>query len=63
MSMSPAATYDSGRNAGIWFNSKDFISDNGVQYASYALRPVINLKSDIQKSSGDGTKDSPFVVE
>ena len=63
MSMSPAATYDSGRNAGIWFNSKDFISDNGVQYASYALRPVINLKSDTEISDGDGTKDSPFVVE
>ena len=63
MSMSPAATYDSGRNAGIWFNSKDFISDNGVQYASYALRPVINLKSDTQISDGNGTKDSPFIIQ
>ena len=63
MSMSPAATYDSGRNAAIWLNGKDKVSDNGVQYASYALRPVINLKSDTQISDGDGTKDSPYVVE
>ena len=27
------------------------------------LNPVINLKSDTQISDGDGTKDSPFMVE
>ena len=63
VSMSPAATYDSGRDAAIWLNGKNkVISDNGVQYASYALRPVINLKSDIQTSSGNGTKENPFTI-
>ena len=47
--------YDSGRNAAIWLNGKDkVISDNGVQ--------LINLKSDIQTSSGDGTKENPFTI-
>ena len=33
--------------------------------ATYAscLRPVLNLKSDTQISSGDGSKDRPFIVE
>ena len=30
---------------------------------SYAVRSVLVLKSDTQISSGDGTKDNPFVVE
>ena len=34
-----------------------------IYYTSFALRPVINLKSNTQISLGDGTKDNPFVVE
>ena len=34
-----------------------------IYYTSFALRPVINLKSNTQISDGDGTKENPFVVE
>ena len=34
-----------------------------IYYSLFSLRPVINLKSNTQISSGDGTKDIPFVVE
>ena len=32
-------------------------------YTSSIVRPVINLTADTQTSSGDGTKENPFVVE
>ena len=34
-------------------------------YSNYSLgvRPVINLSSDVEIISGDGTKDSPYVVK
>ena len=31
-------------------------------YGRYGVRPVINMKADIQFSSGNGTSDKPFVV-
>ena len=34
-----------------------------VVTASNYLRPVLNLNADTQISDGDGTKDSPFIVE
>ncbi len=36
---------------------------SGGSWDSVCLNPVLNLTTDIQISSGDGTKDSPFVVE
>ena len=36
---------------------------SSIYYTSFALRPVINLKSNTQISLGDGTKENPFVVE
>ena len=42
-----------------WSNEKYSV---GKKYY-VSLRPVINLKSDIQISSGNGTKDNPFVIQ
>ena len=32
-------------------------------YFSYGIRPVIKLKADISFESGDGSKNSPFIIE
>lgn len=38
------------------------MSNNDITTALY-IRPVINLKSDIQITGGDGTESNPYVVE
>ena len=38
------------------------MSNNGVTGSRY-IRPVINLKSDIQITGGDGTESNPYIVE
>ena len=38
------------------------MSNNDVTGSQY-IRPVINLKSDIQITGGDGTENNPYVVE
>ena len=46
-----------------------FVSDNGfADYSSpssnsYGVRPSLNLKSNIIITSGDGTKNNPFILE
>ena len=72
--MSPSGVDTFDMHSDIWFiydNSNidclyvDWSNEKyGVGKKYYvSLRPVINLKSDIQISSGDGTKENPFVVE
>ena len=39
----------------------NMISNNVT--VSRHIRPVINLKSDVQITGGDGTESSPYVVE
>lgn len=60
--ISPAgsATY----NAYVWrMSTSSVLSVGNVESSTgMILRPVINLKSDVQVS-GTGTKDSPFIVE
>ncbi len=46
----------------IWFSLSDRFGNVAV-YGSNILRPVVNIKSNVQVSSGDGTKENPFVVE
>ena len=43
--------------------AKISLAPSSIYYTSFALRPVINLKSNTQISLGDGTKENPFVVE
>ena len=61
--MSPAGLSSSDSNYRVWHvNSLGYL---GNPYAAHSdsVRPLINLKSDIQISDGDGTINSPFVVE
>ena len=60
-SMSPAGF--STTHSNVWFVDGNGMFNDYTTSNIYALRPVINLKSDIQISDGDGTKDNPFVVE
>ena len=59
--MSPAG-FVSGSST-VWsVHAPGYISYNDV-YITSRLRAVLNLTADTQISSGDGTKENPFVVE
>ena len=64
--MSPSGYYSAGEHATNW-SIKVYAGystvTNGFARLHMILRPVINLKSNIQISSGDGTKNNPFIVE
>ena len=47
----------------FFVNTRGHLDHVGVNNTNVALRPVINLKADTVISSGNGTIDSPFVVE
>ena len=49
--------------SGTLFNIGFTGSIAGQYHNTSFLRPVINLKSDIQITSGDGSKSNPYVVE
>ena len=60
--MSPAG--HSSAVSGIWgINTDGFLEGPGVNSGLVIIRPVLNLKSDIENLSGDGTKENPFAVE
>ena len=59
--MSPSGFASGHSNVWLVFTSGD-IRDNYVHNAG-AVRPALNLTANTQISDGDGTKDSPFVVE
>ena len=51
-------------SANMFFMQYDgYLARASVNNATPGLRPVINLKSDVTISSGDGTLDNPYVVE
>ena len=50
----------------LYINSEGNINNQFKKddnFFSYGIRPVITLKSDISISSGDGSKNSPFIIE
>ena len=58
----------------IYFNAARSIAAGFNQHATgfannhwvtgvYGLRPVINLKSDVEISGGVGTSDNPYIVK
>ena len=63
--MSPAGLSDFQSRSTVWRVNNTGSIDYNSFYKGNALsiRPVINLKSDTKISSGDGTKENPFVVE
>ncbi len=46
----------------LFINKNGSIFTNGV-ISSHAIRPVINIRSDVLISSGDGTKSSPYHLK
>ena len=46
----------------VFFVSSTGLLDNTSVNVGYGVRPVINLKSNVQFSEGNGTSDKPFVV-
>ena len=61
--MGPAGFLASSLIPYVWNVRTTGILGNYDVNRSSIVRPVINLTVDTQTSSGDGTKDSPFVVE
>ena len=59
--MSPAG-FTSG-SANVWYVITSGDLYNGNVRNIDAIRPVINLTANTQISSGDGTKENPFIVE
>ena len=56
----PSSTYP----AGVFYvNTSGNLISNSVNHTVPGVRPVINLKADVVISTGNGTIDSPFVVE
>ena len=64
--MSPSGYYSASEHATNW-SIKIYAGystvTNGFARLHMILRPVINLKSNVQISSGDGTKNNPFIIE
>ena len=59
--MSPAGLSGSGSN--IWgIGTAGDVGNGYVNYSSRLL-PVLNLTANTQISDGDGTKETPFVIE
>ncbi len=46
----------------VWFVSNNGIGRHNNPSSSSAARPSINLKSNIQLTGGDGTKDNPYKI-
>ena len=60
--MSPSG-YSNSNNAPIWGLDKKGYLVCYVSTSLFTFRPVINLTADTQISDGDGSINSPFVVE
>ena len=61
--MSPIGVKNSNSQSHVWFVNKGGNLTTSINYSNTYIRPVINLKANTPVSSGDGTKDNPFVVE
>ena len=52
-----------GGNAGVFLvSSTNGLSGTGVGWAAWGVRPVVNLKADVQISTGTGTSSNPYVI-
>ena len=60
--MSPAYFDSPLAYARIWYIHATGYTHGHWANASYGIRPVINLSSDIEISEGDGTKNNPYTV-
>ena len=49
-------------SSGVWGVSHIGDAGHSLSSISYAVRPSINLKSNIQLSGGSGTKDNPYTI-
>jgi hypothetical protein len=58
-----SANFFNGSGAfGFSVDSDGYLGDGGVNNSDIGFRPVINLKTETQFISGDGTSTSPFVI-
>ncbi len=61
--MTPSLAYNSGTAVNFWAGSSGWVFNFGTTVAySRGIRPVINLRSDVTISSGNGTASHPFVI-
>ena len=60
--MSPSFFYSSDVHAQEWIEYSDGYLRNAWVTVNFGVRPVINLKSDVEISGGIGTATDPFVI-
>ena len=61
--MSPCDFYPSDSSSDVWFVYGTGNFSIGWVTGGYGVRPVINLKSDVEISGGIGTINDPFIVK
>ena len=62
--MSPAFYYKDGLASHVWVTLPlGRLDDWGIVTDSYSVRPVINLKADVEISGGIGTINDPYVIK
>ena len=55
-------SFDYGFASVFYVTSSGNLSINNVRWAGPGVRPVINLKADVQITGGNGSSDSPFEI-
>ena len=62
--MSPYHFYSPNSHAYVFrVHSYGYLGNSNVSWTAGGVRPVINLKSSVQITGGDGTADNPYIVQ
>ena len=62
--LSPSDFYSNRSAVCIWYiDTSGNLNDGNSSSSMFGIRPVINLKQDIEIISGDGTSISPYVIQ
>lgn len=62
--LSPSDFYSNRSAVCIWYiDMSGNLNDGNSSSSMFGIRPVINLKQDIEIISGDGTSISPYVIQ
>ena len=61
--MTPGVYYPSAGTIAVYFSNSTGIVHTSYPYSVKGIRPVINLKADVEISSGIGTVNDPYVIK
>ena len=61
--MTPGVYYPSAGTIAVYFSNSTGIVHTSYPYSVKGIRPVINLKADVEITSGIGTINDPYVIK